>query len=74
MTTIRRPQPGEYGPVRALIETVANETFSDLFAPNPVPLEFDDEDWPLAWVGVSHEKIVGDHYELGMGWRPVGIS
>jgi len=48
MTTIRRPQPGEYGSVRALIETVANETFSDLFAPNPVPLEFDDEDWPLA--------------------------
>jgi hypothetical protein len=59
MTTMRRPQPGEYGSVRALIETVANETFSDLFAPNPVPLEFDDEDWPLAWVAVSDEKIVG---------------
>ena len=56
---MRRPQPGEYGSVRALIETVANETFSDLFAPNPVPLQFDDEDWPLAWVAVSHEKIVG---------------
>ena len=48
MTTMRRPQPGEYGSVRALIEKVANETFSDLLAPNPVPLEFDDEDWPLA--------------------------
>src|SRR5256885_12581256 len=59
MTTIRRPQPGEYGSVRALIETVANETFSDLFAPNPVPLKFEDEDWPLAWVAVSDEKIVG---------------
>ena len=59
MTTVRRPQPGEYGSVRALIETVANETFSDLFAPNPVPLEFDDADWPLTWVAVSHEKIVG---------------
>ena len=56
---MRRPQPGEYGSVRALIEKVANEAFSDLFAPNPVPLEFDDEDWPLAWVAVSHEKIVG---------------
>src|ERR1700722_16821515 len=59
MTTMRRPQPGEYGSVRALIEKVANETFSDLLAPNPVPLEFDDEDWPLAWVAVSHENIVG---------------
>lgn len=45
--------------MRALIETVANDTFRDLFAPNPVPLEFEDEDWPLAWVAVSGEKIVG---------------
>jgi GNAT superfamily N-acetyltransferase len=56
---MRRPQPSEYESVRALIETVANETFSDLFAPNPVPLKFEDEDWPLAWVAVSDEKIVG---------------
>ncbi|HSY92877.1 MAG TPA: GNAT family N-acetyltransferase [Candidatus Binatus sp.] len=56
---LRRPQPSEYGSVRALIETVANETFKDLFAPKPVPLEFKDEDWPLAWVAVSDEKIVG---------------
>jgi ribosomal protein S18 acetylase RimI-like enzyme len=56
---IRRAQPGEYGSVRALIETVANETFKDLFAPNPVPLKFEDEDWPLAWVAVSDEKLVG---------------
>ena len=59
MTILRRPQPGEYGLVQALIETVANETFKDLFAPNPVPLKFNDEDWPLAWVAVSGEKIVG---------------
>ena len=59
MTIMRRPQPREYDSVRALIETVANETFSDLFAPNPVPLEFEDGDWPLAWVAVSDEKIVG---------------
>jgi [ribosomal protein S18]-alanine N-acetyltransferase len=59
MTIVRRPQPGEYASVRALIETVANETFCDLFAPNPVPLEFEDEDWPLAWVAVSDDKIVG---------------
>ena len=56
---IRRAQPSEYESVRALIETVANETFKDLFAPNPVPLKFEDEDWPLAWVAVSDEKIVG---------------
>src|SRR5277367_1385853 len=56
---MRRPQPSEYNSLQALIETVANETFKDLFAPNPVPLKFEDEDWPLAWVGVSHEKIVG---------------
>ena len=56
---MRRPQPSEYGSVRALIGTVANETFKDLFAPNPVPLKFEDEDWPLAWVAVSDEKIVG---------------
>jgi GNAT superfamily N-acetyltransferase len=49
----------EYGSVQALIETVANETFKDLFAPNPVPLKFKDEDWPLSWVAVSDERIVG---------------
>ena len=59
MTIVRRPQPNEYGSVQALIETVATETFSDLFAPNPVPLKFNDEDWPSAWVAVSDEKIVG---------------
>ena len=56
---IRRPQASEYGSVQILIETVANETFRDLFAPNPVPLKFKDEDWPLAWVAVSDRKIVG---------------
>ena len=56
---IRRPQASEFGSVQILIETVANETFKDLFAPNPVPLKFNDEDWPLAWVAVSDEKIVG---------------
>jgi len=56
---IRRLQPHEYNSVRALIEIVATETFMDLFAPNPVPLEFNDEDWPLAWVAVSDAKILG---------------
>jgi ribosomal protein S18 acetylase RimI-like enzyme len=56
---IRRAQPSEYDLARALIETVVNETFKDLFAPNPVPLNFKDEDWPLAWVAVCGEQIVG---------------
>ena len=56
---IRQPQPSEYGSLRALIQRVANETFENLFAPSPVPLKFADEDWPLAWVAVSDEKIVG---------------
>lgn len=56
---IRRPQPTEYNSVRFLIERVARETFKDLFAPNPVPLEFEDEDWPLSWVAVVDQKIVG---------------
>src|SRR4051812_1327433 len=56
---IRQPQASEYGSVRALIEAVANETFKHLFAPSPVPLKFEDEDWLLAWVAVSDGKIVG---------------
>ena len=50
---IRKSQPHEYGAVRALIETVANETFRDLFAPNPVPLIFIVEDLLRAWVAVA---------------------
>ena len=56
---IRRAQPYEYQSVQSLIETVVNDTFKDLFAPDPVPLNFKDEDWPRAWVAVSDEKIVG---------------
>jgi GNAT superfamily N-acetyltransferase len=57
--SIRRPRHDEYDSVRELIEMVATETFKDLFAPNPVPLEFKDEDWPLAWVAASDAKILG---------------
>jgi ribosomal protein S18 acetylase RimI-like enzyme len=56
---IRRPRPDEYDSVRDLIEIVATETFKELFAPNPVPLEFNDEDWPLAWVAAYDAKILG---------------
>jgi GNAT superfamily N-acetyltransferase len=57
--TIRRPRPHEYDSVQELIAIVATETFKDLFAPHPVPLEFKDEDWPLAWVAASDAKILG---------------
>jgi ribosomal protein S18 acetylase RimI-like enzyme len=56
---IRRPRSQEYDSVRKLIEIVAIETFKDLFAPNPVPLEFNAEDWPLAWIAASDAKILG---------------
>ena len=87
---IRKPQPHEYGAVRVLIETVANETFRDLFAPNPVPLKFKDEDWLLAWVAVADTKILGvtitnqewisdlwvlrEHRRLGIGSRLLAKS
>ena len=57
--TVRRPRPHEYDSVRDLIEIGATETFKELFAPNPVPLEFEDENWPLAWVAASDAKILG---------------
>jgi GNAT superfamily N-acetyltransferase len=56
---IRQPQPHEYDSVRALIEEVVQETFCDLFAPNPVPLDFEGDDWSLTWVAVCEAKVVG---------------
>jgi ribosomal protein S18 acetylase RimI-like enzyme len=56
---IRHPVPQEHESVRALVTTVANETFGDLFAPSPVPLKLEDDDWSLAWVAVVNSKIVG---------------
>lgn len=56
---IRHPQTGEHDSVRALIRTVAKETFGDLFAPNPVPLNLEEDDWSLAWVAVRGPKIIG---------------
>jgi hypothetical protein len=65
---IRRARPDECDSVRELIEIVATETFQELFAPNPVPLEFNDEDWPLAWVAASDARILrGDNNAPGVG-------
>jgi ribosomal protein S18 acetylase RimI-like enzyme len=56
---IRNPDSHEHDTVRALIKTVAYETFGELFAPRPVPLNFEEDDLSLAWVAVSNAKIVG---------------
>jgi ribosomal protein S18 acetylase RimI-like enzyme len=56
---IRQPKPQEHDSVRALVRTVADETFGDLFAPSPVPLNVEEKDWSLAWVAVANTKIVG---------------
>ena len=56
---IRHPQTDEHDEVRGLIRTVANETFADLFAPNPVPLKLEEDDWSLAWVAFCESKIIG---------------
>ena len=56
---IRHPLTGEHEAVQELIRIVANETFADLFAPNPVPLKLDEDDWSLSWVAVRDSKIIG---------------
>jgi ribosomal protein S18 acetylase RimI-like enzyme len=57
--TIRHPRTDEHESVRELIRIVATEAFSDLFAPNPVPLILEEDDWSLAWVAVRETKIIG---------------
>jgi ribosomal protein S18 acetylase RimI-like enzyme len=56
---IRRPHSDELASVRALVRAVVNETFSELFAPNPVPLTLEEDDWSVSWVAVRGSKIVG---------------
>jgi ribosomal protein S18 acetylase RimI-like enzyme len=54
---IRRAKPSENDSVHALVQTIANETFADLFASSQVPIG--DADWLSAWLAVSGEEIVG---------------
>jgi ribosomal protein S18 acetylase RimI-like enzyme len=54
---IRRAKPSENDSVHALVQTIANETFADLFAPSQVPIG--DANWLSAWLAVSGEEIVG---------------
>jgi hypothetical protein len=54
---IRRAKPSENDSVHALVQTIANETFTGLFARSQVPIG--EADWLSAWLAVSGEEIVG---------------
>ena len=54
---IRRPQSEEHDSVRAVVQTVLDETYGGLWA--PPPLEVDEEDWNDSWVAVLDAKIIG---------------
>jgi len=54
---IRRPHPDEHASVRAVVQTVVNETYGGLWAPAPLPA--DEENWHSSWVAVCDAKIIG---------------
>jgi ribosomal protein S18 acetylase RimI-like enzyme len=54
---IRRAKPSENDSVHALVQTIADEIFADLFTPSQVPIG--EADWLSAWLAVSGEEIVG---------------
>lgn len=56
-TLIRRPQPQECDSVRALIQSIVDETYGGLWAPPPLPIG--EADWQLSWIAVQGTKIVG---------------
>jgi GNAT superfamily N-acetyltransferase len=54
---IRRPLPPEHASVRSIVQTVVDEIYGGLWA--PPPLQIDEEDWSLAWIGVHGAAIAG---------------
>lgn len=46
---IRRARPGEIDSIHAIVQTIANETFMDLF-PSGVPIG--EANWGSAWVAI----------------------
>jgi GNAT superfamily N-acetyltransferase len=54
---IRRPHLSEHSLVRSVVQTVVDETYSGQWA--PAPLQIDEEDWSLAWLGVVDEEVGG---------------
>jgi hypothetical protein len=83
---IRHPGTYEYDAVQGWLRaSLKRPLVRELFAPSPVPLNFDDDDWSLAWAAFSDTKIVGvlltnkewvtDLWVLresrGWGWRTI---
>src|SRR5271156_6693776 len=54
---IRRPRPHEHDSVRALVQTVVDETYGGIWAPAPLPI--DEANWQLSWVAVLDTRIIG---------------
>lgn len=54
---IRPPQAHEQDAVRAVVQTVVDETYGGLWAPPPLPV--DEANWHLSWVAVVDTRIVG---------------
>jgi hypothetical protein len=54
---IRRSQPEEHDSVRAVVQTVLDETYGGLWASPPLPV--DEENWHSSWVAVRNAKIIG---------------
>jgi ribosomal protein S18 acetylase RimI-like enzyme len=60
---IRRAHPAESDSVRALIQSVADETFAYMWGPAHVPIG--DDDWSLAWVAIADAQILGTAQTVG---------
>jgi GNAT superfamily N-acetyltransferase len=54
---IRRPKVDELLEVRALVQSVVDEIYGGLWTDLPVPIG--DQDWSLAWIAASRERIMG---------------
>jgi ribosomal protein S18 acetylase RimI-like enzyme len=54
---LRRPQPEEHDSVRAVIQTVVDEIYGDVWAPPPLPV--DEGNMHSFWVAVQDAKIIG---------------
>ena len=53
---IRLIEPSEFALVHAMVQTIADETFANLFT-SQVPIG--EPDWAAAWLAVVGEEIVG---------------
>ena len=53
---IRLTKPSDHASVHVLVQTIADETFADLFA-SQVPIG--EANWGSAWLAVLGEEIVG---------------